>query len=192
MKRPEEPQLHDTVKASETAFEGDVLYQWSQFFTAKWYDDRDFDGLGEKSAPIDYLIGIPLAFFAGGILFETLTTFVAWERTFIWTAFVGLVALASGVFGFIGLMWYHQKTHKYISMVVANRYFRKDWVARTRLEDEGNYREAVETYDQRVKDYLEAREQAVLDAAIALEDYHSTSPEQRFKVGAYGLEPASS
>lgn len=139
-----------------------------------------FEGGSGETAEKDYLIGVPLAFVVAATCLGFGTDLSGWE--------VFAMAMIAAASTFLGLILFHVIFHKYITMVIYNRVFRRDWVKKTRIADEVKYREDVETYPQRLREYEEARERGVQEATVALEVYHSTSPTQRYKMGTYGLD----
>ena len=181
--KPVEPYHHNTVKSSETAFEGESIFEFILFAIAPWWAEGLFEGGSDDSGEKDYLIGTPLAFVVSLAWLGFGTDLPGWEVF----AFSMLITAAT----FLGLILFHLVFHKCISMFIYNRLFRRGWMKKTRETDKAKYLDDVATYPQRLREYEEARNLAVLEAETALTAYHTTSPTQKYKIGVYGFEPVT-
>lgn len=184
LKKPSEPRPFDTVKASETAFDDETILGWKEYLFMPWWDSGDywdFDPFESNSGHLDYAIGVPLFFLITGLT-TSLFNFSIWIEI---VAIITIVLLLMA-----GLLMFHIKSKTYITMFVYNRVFRKNWMDKTRFSDEANYRQEVESYPHRLREYEQARAQVVREADKALKEYNSTHS-QRYKIGEKGLEPVA-
>lgn len=181
--KPEEPVFHDTVKESETALEDMSLFGLGIFALLPWWAegmaDMGDDGKGSK----DYFIGFPLVF-TGTAVALAVNTELEWWNIFSHSMITATLFLFL-MFGF------HLIFHKYISMIIYNRLFRRDWVKKMRIADAEAYREAVDSYPQRLQDYQSSKAQAFKDAEIALNAFHTANPSQRYLLNENGFELVS-
>lgn len=182
LREPVEPQRFDTVKDSETAFEDTRILDLILYAIAPWWAEGAFEG-GDESGGKDYLIGVPLAFVVTAAFLGFGTDFGGWD--------VFAMAVFAAGLTFIGLVVFHLTFHKYISMVIYNRVFRRGWVKKTRETDEAKYLEDVATYPQRLRDYEEERYLVTSEAVKSLAAYHAASPTQQYQLGKYGFVPVS-
>lgn len=185
LRKPHEPVFNDTVKASESAFEGESVIGLAIYAMLPWWleDFASGGGSGDENETKDYLIGVPLAAVTTALYFGLSGNHEWWEVF----AFSMMAAAAT----FLALIAFHLIFHKCISMFIYNRLFRRSWMKKMRLADEQNYREDVASYPHRLQEYETARENAFSEATAALRAYHATNPSIRYSIGEYGFKQVS-
>lgn len=182
--KPHQPFLEDTVKDSESALDGDSIWDVVLFALLPWWaEDFALGGSSDDNGNIDYYIGTPLAFIASAAYFGFATDVNGWQ--------VYAVAMISAVATFLGLIVFHMIFHKCISRFLYNRLFRRAWMKKMREADKVKYEADVASYPQRLKDYEEAHAVAVNDANTVLKAYNASLPAKKYKLGEYGFEQVS-
>lgn len=182
--RPYQPVLENTVKDSETALEGDSIWEVLVYALLPWWAEILVDGgSGDDSGNIDYFIGTPLAFVASAAYFGFATDVDGWQVY----AFAVLTAATT----FIALVIFHLIFHKCISRFIHNRLFRRSWMKKMREADKAKYEADVASYPQRLQEYEAARAMAVNDANIALKVYNASVPSTKYKLEEHGFEQVS-
>lgn len=184
LRKPHEPFLDDTVKASESALEGDSVWDMLLFVLLPWWaEDLALGGGGDDNGNIDYYIGTPLAFVASAAYFGFATDSAWWE--------VFALAMITATAAFLALFVFQLIFHKCISRFFYNRLFRRGWMKKMREADQAKYEAELASYPQRLQEYEMSRVVAVNDANIALKAYNASMPEQKYKLGEYGFEQVS-
>lgn len=184
LRKPQEPFLDDRVKASESAAEGESIWDFILFALLPWWaEDLALGGGADDNGHIDYYIGTPLAFAAGAAYFGFVTDAEGWQVF----AYAMIIAVAT----FLGLLVFHIIFHKCISRFIYNRLFRRSWMKKMREADKAKYEAELASYPQRLQEYEMLRVVAVSDANIALKAYNASMPEHKYKLGEYGFERVS-
>lgn len=188
LRAPVFPVKRDTVRESETAFEGtslgEMIMSMIMMAVSPWWLDGFFDGGGNgEDGWQDYYIGTGVA--------VTGTTWALAANTDLgfWRSF-GL-GWVMAVVVLIMLVIFHLTTHKCISMFVYNRVFRRDWVKKARIKDEQDYQSAFAVYPAQLAEYNTLQDKAHTDAVAALELYNATNPRKRFILGEHGFTQVS-
>lgn len=181
--KPETPEFHDTVKASEVALEDMSILGLGIFALLPWWAEGMADCGGDESGWRDYAIGFPLVL-TGTAVGLAVNTDLEW-----WNVFSHSMLAATL---FLLLMFvFHLIFHKCISMFIYNRLFRRAWMKKMRAADAQNYQDAFDSYPQRLQDYNNTKAQALADAQTALNVYHASNPSQRYLLDERGYEAVS-
>lgn len=184
LRKPHQPYLEDTVKDSESALDGESIWEVLVYALLPWWAEFLVDGgSGDDNGNIDYFIGTPLAFVASAAYFGFATDVDGWQ--------VYAFAVMAAATTFIALVIFHLIFHKCISRFIHNRLFRRSWMKKMRETDKAKYEAEVASYPQRLKEYEEDRTLAVNTANIALKVYNSSVPAKKYKLGEYGFEQVS-
>lgn len=180
--KPETPEFYDTVKASEIALEDMSILGLGIFALLPWWAEGMAD-CGDETGWQDYAIGFPIVL-TGTAVALAVNTDLEW-----WNVFSHSMLAAVS---FLLLMFvFHLIFHKCISMFLYNRVFRRAWVKKMRASDAATYREAVESYPQRMQEYENAKVQALFDAQTALNAYHASNVSQLYLLDERGFEAVS-
>lgn len=182
--KPHQPFLEDTVKASESALDGDSIWEVLVYALLPWWAEFLVDGgSGDDNGNIDYFIGTPLAFVASAAYFGFATDVDGWQ--------VYAFAIFTAATTFFALIAFHLIFHKCISRFIHNRLFRRSWMKKMQEADKAKYEAEVASYPQRLQEYETARAAAVNDANIALKTYNASLPDKKYKLGEYSFEQVS-